>query len=45
MAELLRKQELASWDEIKVLLKSVLWVDRLNEVASRQIIESMLLLV
>jgi hypothetical protein len=45
VAELLRRQELASWAEINVLLKSVLWVDELNEVASKQIVESILLLV
>jgi hypothetical protein len=45
LAELLRKKGLVSWHEVKALLKSVLWVNDLDDMASRQIVESISLLL
>ncbi|RSL69076.1 hypothetical protein CEP53_002332 [Fusarium sp. AF-6] len=42
LSELLQVQELKSWTEVRVLLKSVIWVDKLHDAIARELVEGML---
>ncbi|KAJ4229148.1 hypothetical protein NW759_003871 [Fusarium solani] len=42
LAELLQTQGLRSWDEVRALLKSVLWVNKIHDAIARDFVEEML---
>ncbi|KAI8713901.1 hypothetical protein NCS52_01236000 [Fusarium sp. LHS14.1] len=42
LAELLRAQQLKSWSEVRLWLKSVIWADKLHDAIARTFVEEML---